>query len=149
MRNNNRITKPTIHIDIQILTLHLIGICFHLNISLLNIGCSITFSRFLGVGGIALATSVAMLVSVVLLMFKLKKYLPNYNVLSSYKEYLKGLLSTIVCSIIIFLIELEMHNSIIIKVLMESLICFGTYILCMALLKANCIRIMKTKILKR
>jgi putative peptidoglycan lipid II flippase len=46
---------------------------------LLNIGCSITFSRFLGVGGIALATSVAMLVSVVLLMFKLKKYLPNYH----------------------------------------------------------------------
>ena len=37
MRNNNRITKPTIRIDIQLFTLHLIGICFHLNISLLNI----------------------------------------------------------------------------------------------------------------
>ena len=116
---------------------------------LLNIGCSITFSRFWGVGGIALATSVAMLVSVIMLIYKLKKYLPKYNILSSYKEYLKGILSTIVCSIIIFLIELEMGYSIIIKVLIECTICFGTYILCMVLLKANCIRIMKTKILKR
>ena len=31
-------TKPTIHTDIQLFTLHLIGIYFHLNISLLNIG---------------------------------------------------------------------------------------------------------------
>ena len=37
MRSNNRITKLLIHIDIQLFTLHLIGICFHLNISLLNI----------------------------------------------------------------------------------------------------------------
>lgn len=37
MRSNNRITKLLIHTDIQLLTLHLIGICFHLNISLLNI----------------------------------------------------------------------------------------------------------------
>lgn len=37
MRNNNKITKLLIHTDIQLLILHLIGICFHLNISLLNI----------------------------------------------------------------------------------------------------------------
>ena len=37
MRNNNKITKLLIHTDIQLFTLHLIGICFHLNISLLNI----------------------------------------------------------------------------------------------------------------
>ena len=37
MRSNNRITKLLIHTDIQLLTLYLIGICFHLNISLLNI----------------------------------------------------------------------------------------------------------------
>ncbi len=37
MRNNNRITKLLIHTDIQLFTLHLIGIYFHLNISLLNI----------------------------------------------------------------------------------------------------------------
>lgn len=36
-RNNNRIAKLLTHTDIQLLTLHLIGICFHLNISLLNI----------------------------------------------------------------------------------------------------------------
>lgn len=37
MRSNNRITKLLIHTDIQLFTLHLIGIYFHLNISLLNI----------------------------------------------------------------------------------------------------------------
>ena len=37
MRSNNRITKLLIHTDIQLFTLHLISIYFHLNISLLNI----------------------------------------------------------------------------------------------------------------
>lgn len=37
MRNNNKKTKLLIHTDIQLLILHLIGICFHLNISLLNL----------------------------------------------------------------------------------------------------------------
>lgn len=37
MRNNSRIIKPLIYTDIQLLTLHLIGIYFHSNISLHNI----------------------------------------------------------------------------------------------------------------
>lgn len=37
MRNNSRIIKPLIYTDIQLLTLRLIGIYFHSNISLHNI----------------------------------------------------------------------------------------------------------------
>lgn len=115
----------------------------------LNICCSIIFSRFWGVGGIALATSVAMLVSVVLLMYKLKMYLPDYNALSSYKEYLKGFVSTIACSAVVYFVDLESDLTIIIKMLLECLMCFGTYIICMIALRANCIRIMKTKLFRK
>lgn len=64
-----------------------------------NICMSIYFSRYLGVSGIALSTSLAMLLVTVLLFAKIKKYLPDFSLKSSVSEYLKVIGVTIFVAI--------------------------------------------------
>ncbi len=54
-----------------------------------NIAMSILLSKFLGVSGIALATSIAMLIVTILLIPKIKRYLPEFTLRQSYSEYIK------------------------------------------------------------
>lgn len=54
-----------------------------------NVTLSILLSKVIGVGGIALATSIAMLLVTILLLPGIKKYIPGFNVRSSIPEYVK------------------------------------------------------------
>ena len=55
-----------------------------------NVTLSILLSKIIGVGGIALATSIAMLLVTVLLLPGVKKYIPGFSLRSSLPECVKA-----------------------------------------------------------
>lgn len=71
-----------------------------------NIILSIVLSRFLGTAGIALATSIAMLISVVLLLQPLRKYIPLFSFKSSIFEYGKVILASSLVGITSFFLRM-------------------------------------------
>lgn len=65
---------------------------------LCNIGLSIILSRFLGIGGIALATSLSLGIATLLLVAKVKIYLPGFSLLKDKAEYIKGIIAALVAA---------------------------------------------------
>ena len=65
----------------------------------LNVMLSITFSKLIGVAGVALATSISMLFVTVLLLVGVKKYLPSFTLKKSCKELFKGALAAYITAI--------------------------------------------------
>lgn len=70
-----------------------------------NVTLSILLSKVIGVGGIALATSIAMLLVTVLLMPGVKKYIPGFSLRSSLPEYVKAIGAAIVIGVAAFLLR--------------------------------------------
>lgn len=88
-----------------------------------NIVLSLILSRYLGPGGIALATSIAMMLVTVLLLMQLPKYLPGFSIRSSVPEYVKALIAGIVSGIILVVIIHILPNNIIGGTLTRLAIC--------------------------
>ena len=65
----------------------------------LNIILSITLSKFIGVAGVALATSISMLFVTALLFVGVKKYLPSFTLRESCKELFKGVMAACITTI--------------------------------------------------
>ncbi len=65
----------------------------------LNITLSITLSKFIGVVGVALATSISMLFVTILLFAGVKKYLPSFTLSESCKELYKGVMAACITAI--------------------------------------------------
>ena len=70
-----------------------------------NITLSILLSKIFGVGGIALATSIAMLAVSVLLLPGLKKYIPGFNFRSIFPECIKAVGSALIVGIAAYLLR--------------------------------------------
>lgn len=62
---------------------------------LCNIGLSIVLSRFLGVGGIAFATSLSLGIATLLLAMRVKVYLPGFSLFRDKSEYIKGIIASL------------------------------------------------------
>ena len=109
----------------------------------INICLSIILSKYLGVSGIALATSISMLLVTILLLPSVYKYLPNLSFKTSIKEYAK----VIVISIIVFVIAKMLRNIInvgtFLSFIMIGLFVVILYVILLVGFKVDCIKNVK------
>ena len=104
---------------------------------IINVILSYTFSRFIGVSGIAYATSVAMLFSTILLLLKIKKYLPDYSLLNSIKELLKALFSAIIVGVILYLFNIIFSGKDLAVFLSNGILCVSGYIVLLYIFRSK------------
>jgi putative peptidoglycan lipid II flippase len=104
----------------------------------LNVILSIILSRYLGVNGIALATSISGIISMVLLVFLLRKKLDGLGlkmlIPSGYKIFISAI---IMCLIILFFKEVLDIDSSLLRFCVMSFIGFSVYIAMLKILKCK------------
>lgn len=103
----------------------------------INIVSSIILAKFAGIGGVAMATSIAMIASTILLFKQIKCHLPNYTIKESVPEYVKGGVACIVCSATLYYISKIPISDHAIKLFIESITGIGTYIFILYLVRAR------------
>lgn len=75
----------------------------------INVILSILFSKVIGVGGIALATSIAMFLVTAMLIPGIKKYLPGFSLRSSLTEFIKASGISIVIGIAAYIFRSQLR----------------------------------------
>ncbi len=103
----------------------------------INIVLSIILSRFCGIAGVAMATSIAMFVSSLLLFKQIKCYLPNFSVKESMPEYIKGVVACLLSSVAIFAVSFMDIENALCRLIIESVFCAFTYICALHIMQAN------------
>ena len=101
---------------------------------------SILLSRVIGVGGIALATSIAMLLVSTLLLPGIKKYISNFSLKGSLPEYGKAVAAAAVVGVCAFFLRRVIPFGPVL-----SFICIGSFVLIGYLLIALALKIRPVK----
>ena len=70
-----------------------------------NITLSFVLSKFIGISGVSLATSIAMLIATILLLRDIKKYLPGFSVRQCCSEIVKGVAAATVSALVLVIIK--------------------------------------------
>ena len=108
----------------------IIAICF-------NIVLSIVLSRFLGALGITIATSLAYLVSSILLYFSVKKKLPEYSISHNFSFVVKIAVAMIICIALVYLFLKYINISPVFNLFAGTVISFVVFYGVLALLKCK------------
>jgi len=103
----------------------------------LNIILSIVLSRLIGVAGIAVATSSAMLVSTILLIKDVKHFLPDFSLRGIAGELGKGLLAASMDAMVLYGLRQILHGNLYLSFVTEGIIVVITYIFILLLLKSR------------
>lgn len=93
----------------------------------INVALSVFFAKTLGIWGIALATSIAMLISMILLLCGIDRYLPQFSVRGSVKECGKLLIATVVVFGELFVFRKYVEGNLFILLSAEAILTFCTY----------------------
>lgn len=94
-----------------------------------NIVLSIVLSKIIGVGGIALSTSLAMILSTILLERQVRIHIAGYSSLIFKSETLKAVIAFAICSVPVMLIHTFLDISVFTKLLIEVIVCLICYFL--------------------
>ena len=105
-----------------------------------NIVLSILLSKVIGVSGIAVATSMAMLLVTVLLAKDVKKYLPGLSLRRCFRECAKGAVAGVAVTAVVWLMHEMIAMNLYTKFITEGIVCVGLYAMLMYLLKSKCIK---------
>ena len=105
-----------------------------------NIVLSILLSKVIGVSGIAVATSIAMLLVTVLLAKDVKKYLPGLSLRRCVRECVKGAIAGLAVTAVVWLMHEMITMNLYLKFITEGIVCVGLYVVLMYLLKSKCIK---------
>ncbi|MGF0019759.1 murein biosynthesis integral membrane protein MurJ [Sporofaciens sp. SGI.106] len=113
-----------------------------------NIFMSIVFSKVFGVGGIALATSVAMLLVSLLLLPCIKKYIAGFSLKESIPEYIKVIIAGVITGVISYLVRMVFQPGYIfgfffLGVVVVSIYCLAAYCLGIKSFKSSILQIKK------
>ena len=119
---------------------------------IIAVGCNILLSyllsRVVGISGVALATSLSMILVTVLLLIKINKYLPDFSIKSSIYEILKILVAGIVSFVSLYILKKQLCFSTVTNLVIEGFICITLYVVTLFVIKSNQIRLLKNRILK-
>lgn len=111
---------------------------------LISVGCniilSITLSKFIGVTGVAAATSVSMFIVSIMLFSGIKKYLPSYSVRKSAKEIVKGIFSSAVTCICLILLRRNLYFNVWINFIIEGILVILIYCGMLIIFRSDCMR---------
>ena len=110
-----------------------------------NIVLSLTLSRFIGVAGVAVATSISMFIVATLLFKGIKKYLPGYNLKRSIKEIGKGIVAAVITGGVLILLRNSINLDVWISFILESVSVVFVYFLLLMALKSNSAKMVHEK----
>lgn len=102
-----------------------------------NVTLSFILSKYIGIAGVALATSIAMFIVTFLLFISVRKYLPSLNLANSLKEIVKGICAAIVTAVMVLLVRRIISASNFGAFIIEGFICVALYCVCLMLLRAK------------
>ena len=105
-----------------------------------NITLSLLFSQLFGISGVALATSIAMLIATILLAKNVKKYLPDFSVKNCFSEIRKGIVSLILSIGALVMIKNAVKFNILISLIIEGTVVVVVYCIMLFCLKSESIR---------
>lgn len=114
-----------------------------------NVTLSILLSEVIGVGGIALATSIAMLLVTVLLLPGVKNYIPEFSLRSSLTEYFKAVSIAVVVGILAYLLRRMLPFGTFLSFVIIGVFTVLTYIGAAYLLKLQAIKVITGNIMTR
>ena len=115
----------------------------------INIVLSILLSKIIGVAGIAVATSIAMLIVTGLLLKDIKRYLPTFSIRKSIKECGKGLLAAIVSGSVLLGLRKILPENRYISFIIQGFALVVIYLLMLLLIKSHCINNVKDIVIKK
>ena len=105
-----------------------------------NIFLNLTLSRYLGIRGLALATSASAIVTAVLLLFFAEKKISlRWNNLFNIKEVIKAVLSSIVMTVVAFCFYSFSDLQLLVRLIMTFIISISFFLLSAYLLKTECL----------
>lgn len=107
----------------------------------LNVVLSITLSKSFGVAGIALATSISMAFVTILLLVGVKRYLPNFSMMNSCRELMKGIFSAGITATAAFGLKKVLHANLIASFFIEGIAVVLLYIGLLFILKSENIKV--------
>lgn len=100
---------------------------------IVNVVLSVVLSKLIGVTGIALATSLSMLLVTVLLYPGIKKYIPGFSFKPFYTDMIKVFIITGITYILLFLLNRFFGGGVFIKFVVNSSLALGAYIVLLLL----------------
>ena len=103
----------------------------------INIVLSVCFSRYIGIAGVALATSIAMLVITIMLGRGIRKFLPKFNFKEIFIECFKGLLAAVLSGGFVYIFKFYVHLNKYLNFILEGMICLIVYSVILCILKSN------------
>ena len=105
-----------------------------------NIVLSILLSKVIGVSGVAVATSTAMLLVTILLTKDVKKYLPGLSLRRCLNECIKSAGAGIVATVLVWLIHRGIAINLYLEFILEGIACLAVYVALMAVMRSKCIK---------
>ena len=102
-----------------------------------NICLSLFLSRYIGIAGVAFATSISMFIATLLLGHQLKIYLPNYRYFKNKSELLKVLIASVIGSVGLILIKSLLHGNAFIALIAETVVFGALYCIVLCVLKSS------------
>lgn len=105
----------------------------------INILLSMILYNYLGVGGIAVATSIAMLLVTILLLMRLPQLIPDFSLKSSIPEYGKAICAGSITAIFISFLHACITISIFAKLILCSSVEVIFYVIVMYIMKSRCL----------
>ena len=103
----------------------------------INITLSIVLSRFIGVWGISLATSIAMLFSVLFMAHQIRVHLPLYTIIGDKTELVKGSFAFLCSGSLVFLLSFINIENTYIDLTIKGVACIFSYLLMLAIFKSS------------
>ena len=114
-----------------------------------NVTLSILLSKIIGVGGIALATSIAMLLVTVLLLPGVKKYIPGFSLRSSLPECVKAVGIAVVIGAAAYLLRRVLPFGTFISFIVIGIFTVLTYVGAAYLLRIQALKVIAGNIISR
>ena len=112
----------------------------------LNVVLSIVLSKLLGVWGISLATSIAMLVASVFMFVQLRFHLPCFETKLLLPDIAKGFIAFIITSIALLFLNNHLRiNNVFVVFIVKALLSSSLYVMVLFLLKPNAIVELKSQ----
>lgn len=103
----------------------------------INIALSILLSQYIGVMGIALATSIGMLIVTAALFSRVKKHLPLFSVRGCFVECTKDLIAGVIAAVIVLSVKNFLDLNVFFDFIIEGFVCLLCYICVLAVLKSK------------
>ena len=103
----------------------------------INIVLSIVLSKYIGIMGVALATSVSMMIVTALLLKNIGQYLPGFSINKIMPECKKGLIAAACSFAALVTIKDSVSISLYFDFAIETVVCGGVYLLAMVVLRSK------------